>query len=215
MRRALVATCCFLFPVGAVVSCLDPSQDFSDWLTRSADARAGTSMVSDASFEAELDGGFDQTYVMACLPSLAGGDTTKVLLFDAHVVFHQSGGTGNGTLDITQTALVAGSTDTTKTIGMPVTVTGTAVMGGMAAVMFGMTTIPGEADTILPGTPIVFSSSTLNFDIGSPTQICAGLSGMVTMPAPMTLDKSQNICVLKVPMGTTVPTYGKTDFHCP
>ena len=215
MRRALVATCCFLFPItAAAAGCLDPKQDFNDWLTRSADARAGTVVVSDATFDSELDGGFDDTYVMACLPMLAGGDPTKALLFDAHVVFHQSGGAGDGTLDVTQTALVVGATDTSMTTGMPVSVMGTPVMGGMATVDTGMITIPANANT-LNTLPIVFSSSMLYFQIASPTQLCAGLAGMTTSPIMLTLDKTQNLCAFKLPMGTAVPKFAKTDFHCP
>jgi hypothetical protein len=216
MRRALVATCSLLFPITAVVAgCLDPTNDFNDWLSRSADARAGTSVVSDASFDAMLSSSFDQTYVMACVPQLAPDDPTKALLFNAHLVFTLSGGPGNGTLDVTQTALVAHATDTTMTTGMPVSVMGTPVMGGMAAVNSGAITIPGNADTITSN-PIVFTSSTLYFSIASPTQLCAGLAGMVTMPIPLMLDKTKNICRFKVPMGTAVPMFTADEFlSCP
>jgi hypothetical protein len=196
--------------------CLDPSTDYQDWLSRSADARAGITTASDASFDGMLSGSFDQTYVMACDPQLAPDMPSQALLFNAHVTFHQSGGTGDGTLDVTYQSLKAHATDTTMTTGTPETVTGTAVMGGMAAVMFPTSTIPGDANTITPGQAIVLQSSTLYFDIASSTELCAGLAGMVTKPIPLMLDKTKNICRFKTPMGTTVPTYTVDEFKsCP
>src|SRR5258708_7939978 len=75
--------------------CVTPKSDYEDWLARTGDARAAQPVVDSGAFEAALpDGGFDNTYFMACASQIVGSDITKATLFAAHAVYTPSAGGG-------------------------------------------------------------------------------------------------------------------------
>jgi hypothetical protein len=198
---------------GAVgVACLDPKQDFNDWLALSADARA-PEVVESGTLDAVPDGGFTGAYVMACVNDLVPG-VANATVFVAQLTFTEAGGAGNGTFDFSNTPLIAHATDTSMTAGMATTVKGSKVTAGKCDVTFGMTTIPAAANPSGSGT-IVFSDSVLHFQIASSTQVCANLNGHLTMPIMATLDQPDNYCAFKPAQGTSVPMFTMADFHCP
>src|SRR5579859_98628 len=76
--------------------CINVKQDYDDWYDRTGDARAAQPLVESGTFEGGLpEGGFDDTYFMACVSQIASSDITKATLFAAHVVYAPNGdGTG-------------------------------------------------------------------------------------------------------------------------
>jgi hypothetical protein len=200
--------------LGGVVGCVDPTDDLSDWLSRTADARS-PQPASDAN-GGPGDGGlgdasFSATYLMACLSSLSPNPAEPFLFrTDAHYTPAASG----GTFDFTETTLVVGAQSVSAVApGAPtVTVNGTAVLpDGTCDVHTGATLIPGSADPL--GPEIDFSDSDLHFRV-SPDDLCANLSGQVTTPISTTLDPATNICIFRSAT-PPFPAFQATDFHCP
>jgi hypothetical protein len=198
--------------------CVTPKSDYDDWLARTADARAGQAVVDGGVFEGSLpEGGFDNTYFMACVSQIASSDITKATLFAAHVVYTPSAGGGGqftfsnqplNSYQHTPTSL----SDTAGPAATPVTVPVDA--DGKATIDFGPSTVPG-ADNAITGQDVLFAANaTLNFIIGPGTSVCAGLTGNITQPFPVTLDLHKDVCVFRPSTGD-IPTLAQTDVHCP
>jgi hypothetical protein len=200
-------------------ACVDPKQDFDDWLTRTADARSAASTVEAGVSDTGVpDAGFEGTYLMSCLSSLSVGNPADALLFKTTVAFHPSGDrsadTGAGGFDFTQIPLIVHAQDLSQTApgGMLVTVDGTPVSAqGTCDVHIGASTIPSQADPI--GADIVFSDSSLHFQV-SPDDLCATLSGHVTAPLMADLNPAQSFCIFR-PGTSPLPTFQAADLHCP
>jgi hypothetical protein len=199
--------------VGGAAGCVDPTDDLNDWLSRTADARSPQA-VSDGSgpTTCELsDAGFSNTYLMACLSSLSP-NPAEPFLFRAEARFTPAA--GGGTFDFTETTLVVGAQNISATAsGAPtVTVSASAVApDGTSDVHIGPTLIPAGADPL--GPEVDFSDSDLHFRV-CPDDLCANLSGQVTMPIGTTLDPATNICVFRSATAA-FPTFTAADFHCP
>jgi hypothetical protein len=199
--------------VGGANGCVDPTDDLNDWLSRTADARS-PQPVSDGSgpTTCELsDAGFSNTYLMACLSSLSP-NPAEPFLFRTEARFTPAA--GGGTFDFTETTLNVGAQSISATApGAPtVTVNGSAVAAdGTSDVHIGMTLIPASADPL--GPEVDFSDSHLYFRV-CPGDLCANLSGHVTMPIDTPLEPASNICVFR-PATPPFPTFQSADFHCP
>jgi hypothetical protein len=200
--------------LGETVGCVDPTDDLNDWLSRTADARSPQA-ASDAN-TGPRDGGlgdasFSATYLMACLSSLSPNPAEPFLFrADARYTPAASG----GTFDLTETSLVVGAQSISSVApGAPVvTVSGSAVLpDGTCDVHIGQTLIPASADPL--GPEVDFSDSDLHFRV-SPDDLCANLSGQVTMPIATTLEPATNICVFRSAT-PPLPTFQAADFHCP
>jgi hypothetical protein len=181
----------------ATSACVDPQKDYEDYLARTADADTTPFTGEDSSFDgSSADGGFsNQSYVMACVSQATQDSVSDTTYFVATATFHATDSMGDGTFDFTDNALNANATDTTQTAGgAPATISGSIVTGGKVDVVFGMTTVPAPGDPLMLG-PIVFTDTTLHFDIGPGTALCATLSGDVASPLPQTLVANMNICV--------------------
>jgi hypothetical protein len=206
LAGTLALASCAVFLASA---CVDPKTDYDDWLSRTEDARAGSTGVNEASFEAALDGGFTQTYFMACVSQLAGESISKATIFVSNITYQPSGGGGeSGSLSVTNTSLKVGATSMSQdVIGSPGTSSCTVSADGRCDASFGPSTIPGAGNAVFPGQDIVFTSSTLHFVIGSETQLCADLSGTITAPLNFTFDPSKNVCIYLPVSGDQVPDY--------
>ncbi|HEY8039406.1 MAG TPA: hypothetical protein VIF15_06410 [Polyangiaceae bacterium] len=196
---------------GACLSsaCVDPSQDYNDWLARTGDARVAETPDSSGLDGSLPDGGFQETLLMACLGALAGGDVRDEVLLTATAKYTPAPG-GGGTFTFSDTPLVIGATDLTQTVGDTVTDTEPVAPDGTCAIAFGPSNVPAAASRL---GEIVFAKSTLHFIING-TQLCAGEEAVVTSPLTTTLDPAHNPCIFR--SGTPpFPTFQSSDFHCP
>jgi len=203
----------------ACPACVNPKQDYDDYLARTADANFTPANTDDASFDgSSADGGFaSQSYVMGCVSQATNGSVNDTTYFVATATFHASDTTGDGTFDFVDTALIATATDTTQSAGGDtIPINGSVVTGGKVDVVYGPTSIPASGDPLKIG-PIVFSDTTLHFLIGPGTHLCATLSGDVTAPLPQTLVAANNICVFFPFSGATgtVTPLTQDQVHCP
>jgi hypothetical protein len=187
--------------------CVSPKSDYDDWLSRTADARAAGPTVNDASFDAALDGGFQQTYFMFCVSQLTSESVNESTIFVSNITYTPSGGGGqSGTLTVQNTSLPIGATDMTQTIGAPGKSTCTVSPDGRCDAPFGPSVVPAAGDPLGTG-DITFTDSTLHFVIGSQTELCAHLGGDLTTPLVFTFDPSKNVCAYVIPEGGAVPDY--------
>ncbi|MDP9034866.1 MAG: hypothetical protein M3O50_08660 [Myxococcota bacterium] len=195
-------------------ACADPKQDFDDWITRTADARASVYVAPDgAEFEGSSpDGGFSGEYFMSCLPSTGQGDVAQALLSKV-TLRYTSDGSGGGTVDYEAIALRKDATDLSQSVGTPTVLKAIPVSGFVAALVYGPTTIPAAADPLTP-IDIVFRDLTLYMHIENETQLCATLSGHVVQPQMIDLSQPGNYCVLRQSM-SAIPKLQLSDFHCP
>jgi hypothetical protein len=202
-----------VWPSLSMAGCVDPKQDFDDWVGRTADARAVTppsdAAVSDSALPAA---GFQGTYLMACLSSL-NPNPAQALLFRADLRFTPAPG-GGGTFDFTQTPLVVNPPDVMHAApgAMAVTRNGSPVAAdGTCDVDIGATTIPASADPL--GLQIVFTDSVLHFQV-SAMPPCASLSGHISAPEMTDLNPARSFCVLRSST-PPFPTFQASDFRCP
>jgi hypothetical protein len=213
-------------PALASASCLNPQDDYNQYVGRAEDAQVPTSPIGtggdsgafDAASLRAPDAGFDDTnYVMICLSQLAE-DVTNALLWKVELKY--TGGSNGGTLTYTSHSLAAGSTDINNPLDPqvgPITTSGANDINahGFGTIDVGSTTLPAAANGITSG-PVPLENVTIAFHIESPTQICANLGANVTAPAPVTLEPAENPCIY-------LPTDNKgqwgpvtTDqIHCP
>jgi hypothetical protein len=223
----VLSTVCFVATgtALALVACVDPKSDYDNYLART---EAGSSPTGDGgpiSEGASPDAGFTQEYVMACTSQLANGSAARATYFMVTVAYTPGAPGEDGTLDFTDQALALGPpmpgypsgsppTRVSPGIGNVVTVNGSPVTpDGHCDVVFGPTSVPGAANPIT-GTDIQFTDSTLHFQVGPGSQLCAELSGDVTEPLILPLDPTQNICVFKETTGPVEPLT-QSEVHCP
>jgi hypothetical protein len=212
-RWVLAALCCSFV---SAAGCVDPKQDYDDWLARTNDLRGAQSASDGGQFDVSLSGGFTQTYFMACLASIFQGNLNDVLLFQTKLTFTPAAG-GGGTLAWTDVALVKQATDLSQTVGTPVSAMGTVTADGHCDVAFpDQTIIPAAADPLMPS-DIIIKSSTFQLLVGSANQVCANLNAEILQPIPVTLQGTGNFCVFRPfaqPSGA-LPALKLADFHCP
>lgn len=195
-------------------ACVDPKQDYDDWIARTADARATVYVPPDsAAFEGSPpDGGFAGTFFMACLPSTSLGDVGQALLSKV-VLQYTADGNGGGTVDYRAIALRIGSTDLSQSVGTPTILNGVRVTSFVAPLVYGPTTIPATADPLTP-LDIIFQDLTLFMHIEDDTHLCATLSGHLVQPEVIDLSQPGSNCVLR-PSSGPIPKLVTDDFHCP
>ena len=201
----------------ALAACVNPKNDYDDYLARTADADTTPPVEDAGTFDGTAgDAGFqNQAFVMACLSELEP-TIPYATYFVGTATFDSTGG-GNGTLDFSDVAIALSNngasppTSITDTVGTPATVNGTVVTGGKASIVFGPTNVPAAASPL--GSEIVFTDSTLTVLIQDDALLCGNLAGDVTEPDILTLNPSMNICVFYP--GTSVPVLQQSQFHCP
>jgi hypothetical protein len=183
----------------------------------SGDSRAGGSSrdvasSGDSDSDGASDGGVSdsQPYVMACaLEPFVG---SPVIFYAVTARLDPSATGDGGTLDFSETALVAGATSTSETTGVTTTVVGTVVTGGMATVQLGATNVPPAASP--EGRMFAFADTTLQVLLDGERLVCANLGGELIESTDVTLEPAQNICVF-FPSTGPVPTLTQAEVHCP
>ncbi|HEX8790632.1 MAG TPA: hypothetical protein VF765_06745 [Polyangiaceae bacterium] len=202
------------------VACVDPQQDYNDYVNRTADAHVPPPIgTSDAGIDTgplyAPDAGFSSNlYLMSCLTAQAEGDTTKASNSVGHLSFMPTAG-GGGTVTYGDQTLKINPTSLSDVTGAYAeTGGGTIDAHGEGTVKWGMTSIPGDGDTVNPGQALVFSSSQLDLHIESETQVCANFTGNLTSPSVLPVGGP---CVFRLlPSATSpLPKFQLSDFHCP
>jgi hypothetical protein len=188
-------------------ACVNPQNDYNDWFARTGDARNAAPSVNEASFDAELDGSFQQTYLMACVSQLAQESIAKATIFNSQIKYDPSGGGGqSGALTVTNQSLKVGATSMSQDlVGTAGGSSCTVSADGRCTAPFGPSVVPGIANPVFPGQDIVFTDSTLFFVVGSQTQLCAHLGGDITAPLNFPFDPVKNVCVFIPVSGDAVP----------
>ncbi len=219
-RSMFVSLFAFAVPV---VACVDPQQDYNDYANRTADAHAPPVIGLDSGGETgplyAPDAGFSSsTFYMSCLTGQAEGDPSKASQFVATMTYvPSSGGGGTVTLFKNQVLKINPSTlNDLAPLGMPYQagpMNAQVKPDGTVTMTFGMTTIPASANPV-NGMDLVFSSTTLDFHIESETQICANITGNLTMPTPTVV---QGPCIYRLmpSLSAPLPQLQLSDFHCP
>jgi hypothetical protein len=203
---------CLLVP-----ACVDPKNDYDDYLSRTAAERAAAGGDDGGTADAAApDAGFSGQYVMACVSAPTGDSLADALFFVATVQYTPSPAGGGGTLTYSNAPLQVGATNISQTVA-PVNTVGPVPVGtdGTATVDFGAVTIPASADPL--GSDVVFTDSRLDFLISTAdgsVQFCAGEAGSITAPFDTTFDKKTNPCVFKPASSSSFPTFVQSDFHC-
>jgi hypothetical protein len=203
-------------------SCVNPQQDFTDYVSRAADAQG---LVQPGSGDAGVDTGPlyapdasipTTTYFMSCLSQLAAVPA-QASIFAVTLGYTPASG-GGGTLNMSLQAVVTGASNLGDTSGATVSAKPTAVAAnGTAHVDFGAVTVPGNANAVTPGAQIVFTDVTMDFHIESAKEVCTLLGGTLTAPVGLTLTPSRNPCIL-IPVASAtapVPTVQPSQYHCP
>jgi len=208
-----------LTAASAVSGCINVKQDYDDWYDRTGDARSAQVVVDSGTFEASLpEGGFEDTYFMACVSQIASSDITKATLFAAHVVYTPNGDGTGGQLTFYNQPLNSYQhtpTSLSDTAGpAPAPVTVPVDSDGKADINFGPSTVPA-ADNAVTGQQVEFASdAALHFIIGPGTAVCSTLTGHITQPFPITLDPARDLCVFRLSTGD-IPTIAQSEVHCP
>ncbi len=206
-------------------SCLNPQDDYNDYVNRAADAQVppppistGEASTVDVASLSAPDGGFtDNNFVMICVMFQLGADISKALLWQTQLVY--SGGSNGGTLTFTADPLAAGSTSVENPLmGGPnitnykatVTEHGYAPIGPLPTLNF-----PASFNGIT-GEPVQLQKAQILIQMESPTQICANIGGYIPEPAPVSLDTTQNACIfLPTDKNGQWGTVQTADVHCP
>jgi hypothetical protein len=201
-------------------ACVDPQSDYNDYLNRTADARATPPSGGDDAELPDADladaAGFKGTYAMVCGNQLVGNTGAQSTRFVANITYTPSVDSG-GSFTFSDQPLTAGATTITDlAVGGDATTPQTVPVSpqGTCTISSGGTTIPGSADIVVQGAPIVFSDSALHFVISSSTQICASTTGDITAPVAETLVAGQNTCVF-IPTSGAFTTPAGTLPSCP
>ncbi len=203
-------------------SCVNPQQDFNDYLARAADAQgppSSTGVVEASAVDAALlhppDAAVNDTrYVMACETTF-GQSAAEAFLFVATMTFTPSAG-GGGTATLQAQSLPVGA----KTVDGPVGdvfhfSSGKVAADGTARLLLpGTTTIPAAANPV-GGQDVVASNLGVDLRLFADGTACAGLEGQITAPVSTLLTPSNNPCVFRAAPGGAVPAFTNADFHCP
>jgi hypothetical protein len=207
--------CAVLFLFASGGACVNPRDQYDDYLDRTADARGGIAPVSDASFEGNApDGGFMATYAQVCYPHLFM-DPSNALLFVSQAAFAPDG-TGGGMLTMTIQPLVKHATDLSQMTGPATTYMTHVDSSAHFDLNLAPLTLPKEANPI-QASDVVFSAAVFHGILQSEDKFCAGFEGQVTSPIMLPLDPTLDFCLFKKASGPmdAVPMYQTSDFHCP
>jgi hypothetical protein len=176
--------------------CVDPQSDYNDWLARTADARAGGSIIDVGATDGGLpDGGFTGTYAMACSTSVNPG-AKDATIFTSTMTYTPNA-SGGGTLIFQNQPLVVGATTLTQTVGnpsnnQPVPITS----DGKGTLVYGPVIIPGAANPVTGGDVVFSGDATLHFRVLGADTTCAGLTGTITSPLQVSMDPTKgDVCV--------------------
>jgi hypothetical protein len=220
LRWAGASICLSFVSCVAIAGCVDPRSDYEDYLSRTADARAAAEETDAGTVDsAAPDAAFQQTYLMACLPGLFGGNVTDAVLFSASLTYKPTSG-GGGQLTVSETSLVAGASNLTQTVGDSVASQPTAVAAnGTATASLPSPGLPAAANPTGMGA-IDFDGEPQLSLVFVPTatdvQVCAGLSANITSPVKATLTKNDTPCIfLPMKPQDTFPPLTESQFHCP
>jgi hypothetical protein len=197
----------------AFVGCVDPKTDYDNWVASTVDAHV-VPTVDAGVVEASLpEGGFTQTYAMACVSQIASDVISEATLFTATVTFTPSA-TGGGTVDFSDQTLMAGATSLSQLVGTPRTINGNPVApDGTFDVNFVESTFPGSANPV-DGEDVDIQNCVLHFHLGPGTHLCSNLSGNLITPIMTPLDPAQNICIY-LPTTDQIPPMTQDMVHCP
>lgn len=224
MLRWAGASICFSFSSCLVVAgCVDPRSDYEDYLSRTADARAAAEETDAGAVDsAAPDAAFQQTYVMACLPGLFGGNVSDAMLFSTNLSYTPKSGGGGGQLTVSETPLVVGASNSTQTVGNTVTSAPTPVTAnGTANVVLPNAIVPAAANPTGMGDIVFENDPPLQSDfIFVPTdagvQVCAGLVGTTSKPVVAMLTAQDAPCIFIALKPTDkIPQLEESQFHCP
>jgi hypothetical protein len=204
------------------VACVDPQQDYNDYVDRTADAHAPPPLPTfDAGETGPLyapDAGFSaNTFLLSCLTTQAAGDPSKASLAVAHVTYTPNGNGMGGTLQFGDQALLIGATSLADAAQDAKYTTGSTAMiaaDGTGTVTFGDTQIPEDANPVTTSA-LEFSSSSLTFHVESETQICAIFNATVIKPAADVVKDAPCIVRYLPSASTPLPALQLSDFHCP
>jgi hypothetical protein len=207
----------------AVAGCVDPKSDYQAYLSRTAAARAAAEEAdAGAVASAAPDAAFQQTYLMACLAGLFGGNVNDAMLFASSLTYTPTSG-GGGQLGVTDTPLVVGARRLTQTVGSTVTAAPTPVApSGTATVVLPDSVVPAAANPTGMGDIVFDNDPPLQADfIFVPTadagvRVCAGLVGRTDRPVVATLTAQDTPCIF-IPLAPTdeLPQLTEGEFHCP
>lgn len=206
----------------AMAGCVDPRSDYQDYLSRTAGARAAAEEVDAGAVDsAAPDAAFQQTYLMACLPGLFGGNVNDTMRFSANLNYAPKSG-GGGQLTVTETPLVVGASHLTQTVGDTVTSAPTPVAAnGTASVSLPNSVVPAAANPTGMGDVVFDNNPPLQADFvfvpsDAGVQVCAGLVGTTSKPVVAMLSASDAPCIF-IPLGPTdtFPPLTVGQFHCP
>lgn len=216
MRSVAFAACAAAPLMVVTLSCVNPEQDYNDYVSRAADAQAPMGAVTVEAGEAAVytapDASFDDsTLVMACITTL-GFTLQQVLYYAAQIDYSVKGGARTLSLDVVPLPKMA------TNLSNPITMaeakaTATVSEHGVAAVSLGTTQIPAEANAV-SGQAVTLDNSVITIQIESPTTLCGNLGGNIVSP-PQALVPSQTPCVFRTTHGGTWTPFVLSDFHCP
>ncbi|HTQ44826.1 MAG TPA: hypothetical protein VMI75_18825 [Polyangiaceae bacterium] len=203
-----------------LLACVDPEKDYNDYVNRTVDAHAPPPVSADSGAETgplyAPDAGFtSNTYFMSCLTGNAEGDPSKASTSVATVTFAPKSG-GGGTITFGDRALKIDPTSLADVSGVyyqASPASAPVAPDGSATVTWGNTTIPGDANPVT-GMDLVFSSSSMDLQVESETQICGNFSGNLIQPLQTLVTGP---CVFRLlPSATApIPQLQLGDFHCP
>ncbi len=205
LRLAPLASAAFVaLPLGMVcASCLNPQNDYDQYVDRAADASVPNVPMNEASTidVASLnapDASFDQKKLaMICISEL-GQDISEALLWVVELKYDKNdGGSAGGMLTYSSYSLAAHSTDVNSPLpGTQITgLMGAIDSHGAGTIHIASATLPAAANGI-GGTAVGLSNVVEEYHVESPTQICASLGSQVmTMGTTLTLVPDQNPCI--------------------
>jgi hypothetical protein len=199
-------------------ACVTPSDQYDDYIDRTANVRGFHPRGDAAVVEASLpDGGFNALYAATCLPHVTTVD--KALRFVDTIVFTPAASGPGGTITATFNSLPVGATNATATVGPPIgPATSPVDATGQFQLDLKNLTVLAAANPISP--------ADVHFDVDTfvagaltmPDQFCGGLDGTVVSPINFTLDHCDDVCLFVriADVNAPLPVYtDKSVFVCP
>jgi hypothetical protein len=214
----LIATCTLVAVALAVPACINPGDDYSNFVAR-APAPDAQAVASDA-FAGEpckqvLAGPRTGTFYGACLTTAASGDVTQATYVKLDITVDVNPDGATGTLTAAFTSLLFKANNVSMTVGstqhpptVPIASDCTYVINA------GTTNIPGTANSL--GVDLTLTNTRYRGKLLTPDESCSDLDAIVTVPAMVDLTMGGNYCIFKraPPDGSFAPfTHG--DFACP
>ena len=203
--------CCALASLTAVAAlgCADPRGDYDDWLDYTEGKRGvvDAGPIDSTPLDVEDTGpgipDVSGTFIVSCLPTLAGGEAKLSILFYGELKV-----TGEN-VDVVLSPLLETATKMSKsqTVGTPLSALASPVTGERNFVAkFGNGTVPGNSQRI-GDSNLVFTNFTLQSKIQSKDRLCAELQGELTAPFPQDFNGPGDGCVfVRLEDGADLPT---------